>query len=80
MYNIVLNSSNNVGSNANTFVYNFISGNFVVTENMEICLAQSTIPYSFYNITTSQTITINWTVGVTVNTYSWVIAAGFYTV
>ena len=80
MYNIVLNSSNNVGSNANTFVYNFISGNFIVTENMEICLAQSTIPYSFYNITSSQTITINWTVGTTINTYSWVIAAGFYTV
>jgi hypothetical protein len=57
-----------------------IGGNFVVHDGMEICLAQATIPYSFYNITTSQTITIRWTVGATVNTYSWVIAAGFYTV
>jgi len=79
-FNLVLNSSNNVGSNANTFVYNFIGGNFVVKENMEICLAQATIPYSFYNITTAQTINILWTVGATQNTYPWTIAAGFYTV
>jgi hypothetical protein len=79
-FNLVLNSTNNIGSNANTFVYNFIGGNFVVHENMEICLAQATIPYSFYNITTAQTVTIRWTVGVTVNTYTWTIAAGFYTV
>jgi len=79
-FNLVLNSSNNVGSNANTFAYNFIGGNFKVDENMEICLAQATIPYSFYNITTSQTVTINWTIGVTVNTYTWTVVAGFYTV
>jgi hypothetical protein len=79
-FNLVLNSSNNVGSNANTFVYNFIGGNFVVHDNYEICLAQATIPYSFYNITTTQTINILWTVGGTVNTYPWTIAAGFYTV
>jgi hypothetical protein len=79
-FNLVLNSSNNVGSNANTFQYNFIGGNFQVHEGMEICLAQATIPYSFYNITTSQTVTINWTVGATVNTYSWIIAPGFYSV
>ena len=41
-FNLVLNSSNNVGSNANTFQYNFIGGNFVVHEGMEICLAQAT--------------------------------------
>jgi len=79
-FNLVLNSTNNIGSNANTFVYNFIGGNFVVHEGMEICLAQATIPYSFYNITTTQTVTINWVVGVTVNTYTWTIVPGFYTV
>ena len=79
-FNLVLNSTNNVGSNNNTFVYNFIGGNFKVDEHMEICLAQATIPYSFYNVTTAQTINILWTVGGTVNTYTWTIAAGFYTV
>jgi hypothetical protein len=79
-FNLVLNSTNNVGSNANTFVYNFIGGNFVVKDDMEICLAQATIPYSFYNVTTAQTINILWTVGGTQNTYPWTIAAGFYTV
>lgn len=79
-FNLVLNSTNNVGSNANTFVYNFIGGNFVVKDDMEICLAQATIPYSFYNITTAQSINILWTVGAVQNTYTWTIAAGFYTV
>ena len=68
-FNLVLNSTNNVGSNANTFVYNFIGGNFQVKDDMEICLAQATIPYSFYNITTAQTITINWTVGEWAHTF-----------
>lgn len=79
-FNLVLNSTNNVGSNANTFVYNFIGGNFVVKDDMEICLAQATVPYSFYNVTTAQTINILWTVGAVQNTYTWTIAAGFYTV
>ena len=79
-FNLVLNSTNNVGSNANTFQYNFIGGNFVVKENMEICLAQATIPYSFYNITTDQTISIIWPTAATTQTFTWTIAAGFYTV
>jgi hypothetical protein len=69
-----------VGANNNTYVYNFIGGNFSVKDDMEICVSQVTIPYSWFNITTAQTVTINWTVGVTVNTYTWTIAAGFYTV
>ena len=61
-------------------MYNFIGGNFVVHEGMEICLAQATIPYSFYNITSNQTVTIRWTVGATLNTYTWTIVAGIYCV
>jgi len=79
-FNLVLNSSNNVGSNANTFLYNFIGGNFKVDEGMEICLAQATIPYSFYNITTDQTVTIIWPTAATTQSFTWTIAAGFYTV
>ncbi len=78
-FNLVLNSSNVVGANNNTYVYQFIGGNFTVKDDMEICCSQVTIPYSWYNITTAQTVTVRWTVGATVNTYTWTIAAGFYT-
>jgi hypothetical protein len=61
-------------------VYNFIGGNFVVKDDMEMCVSQVTIPYSWYNITTTQTVLIYWTVGSTVNTYTWTIVPGFYTV
>ena len=63
--NLILNSSNVVGSNANTYNYNFIGGNFEVKEDSEICVAQATIPYSFYNVTTTQTITVTWATGST---------------
>ena len=79
-YNLVLNSSNNIGSNANTYQFNFIGGNFHVGDDYEMCTSQVTIPYSWYNITTAQSVTIQWTVGVTVNSYVWTISAGFYTV
>lgn len=79
-FNLVLNSSNVIGSNANTYQYSFIGGNFNVGDDFEICTSQVTIPYSWYNITTTQTVTIRWTVGVTVNSYVWTIAPGFYSV
>jgi hypothetical protein len=77
-FNLILNSSNVVGSNANTYNYNFIGGNFEVKEDSEICVAQATIPYSWYNIATTQTITVTWPSGPT--TFTWTIPAGFYTV
>ena len=76
-YNLVLNSSNVIGSNANTYNYNFIGGNFQIDEGSEICVATATIPYSWYNITTAQTITVTWATG---TTFTWTIPAGFYTV
>lgn len=79
-FNLILNSANVVGSNANTYNYNFIGGNFLVEEGDEICVAQATIPYSWYNITTAQTITVNWTIGTTSTPYTWTIPAGFYSV
>ena len=79
-FNLVLNSSNVVGSNNNTYVYSFIGGNFLVKDDMEICVSQVTIPYSWYNITTTQTVTVNWTIGSTVTPYTWTIVPGFYTV
>ena len=78
-FNLVLNSSNAVGSNANTYQYNFISGNFVVKDDYEICVSQVTIPYSWYNITTTQTVSIIWP-GSASSPYTWTIVPGFYTV
>jgi hypothetical protein len=66
-----------VGSSANTYNYNFIGGNFQIDEGSEICVATATIPYSWYNITTAQTITVTWATG---TTFTWTIPAGFYTV
>jgi len=51
-FTLCLNSSNVVaGSNNTSFRYSFIGGNFR-TENCEICISQSTIPYAWYNIST----------------------------
>ena len=79
-YNLVLNSSNNVGSNANTYQFNFIGGNFHVGDDYEMCTSQVTIPYSWYNITTAQTVTILWPSGTGTTSFTWTIASGFYTV
>ena len=76
-FNLILNSSNVVGSNANTYQYNFIGGNFKVGEDYEICASQITIPYSWFNITTAQTVSIIWP-GSAASPYTWTIAAGFY--
>jgi hypothetical protein len=47
---LVLNSSNVVGSNNNTFQYNFIQGAFDA-QNYEIAVGSLTIPYSWFNVT-----------------------------
>ena len=49
-YSLVLNSSNVIGANNNTFQYNFISGSFKA-EDAEISISSIVIPNSFYNIT-----------------------------
>ena len=50
---LVLNSSNVVsGSNNTRYQYNFIGGGFRA-DNMEICISQASIPYAWYNISSS---------------------------
>ena len=49
-YSLVLNSSNVIGSNNNTFQYNFISSSFKA-EDAEIAISSIVIPNSFYDIT-----------------------------
>ena len=49
-FSLLLNSSNLVGNNNNTFRYNFVKGSFNVPEDSEIMVSQITIPYSFGNV------------------------------
>jgi hypothetical protein len=77
---LVFNSSNVVGSNNNTFQYNFIQGAFQV-EDCEIAIGSLTLPYSWYNVTTyynNQTFTIVFPYASTSYTMNIVLPAGFY--
>ena len=49
-YNLVLNSSNLIGSQNNSYKYNFINGSLNIPEGSEIAVSQITIPYSWFNI------------------------------
>ena len=49
---LVLNSSNVTGNNNNTYKYNFKNGMFAI-KDCEIAVANITIPYSWYNITSA---------------------------
>ena len=49
-FNIILNSSNLVGTGNNQYKYNFLNGGLTVPEGSEMSISQITIPYSWYNI------------------------------
>ena len=49
---LVLNSTNVVGNNNNTYKYNFINGMFQI-KDCEISIANISIPYSWFNITSA---------------------------
>ena len=53
IYNILLNSSNVSNSNNMYYTYNFISGNFEIQEDAEICISSISMPYSWFNINQS---------------------------
>ena len=80
---LVFNSSNVVGTNNNTYQYNFIQG-AVNIKDCEIAVGSLTIPYSWYNVTSyynNQKFTIVFPYGVGLNyTMNIVLPAGFYTV
>ena len=52
-FTIVLNSQNVIGTGNNTYKYDFIKGNFTISEDAEAMVANVQIPYSFYNITSA---------------------------
>jgi len=81
-YSIVLNSSNVIGSNNNTFQYNFISGSFVAKDS-EIAISSVTIPYSWYNISNlynNNKLSIIFPVSSGLFTLNLTIPNGFYSV
>lgn len=81
-FNLVLNSSNVVGNNNNTFQYNFSSNSFQIKEGYEMCLSSATIPYSWFNVSVlnnnNSFVFYFPTASTTYNTYSITLPDGFY--
>jgi hypothetical protein len=80
-YTLVLNSSNVSSSSNSVYIYNFIGGNFTVSEDAEICVSNITIPYSWYNISSvynNKSFQFTWTVGTITTTYNVTLPNGFY--
>lgn len=50
-YNLILNSKNAI--QPNVFQFNFINGSFTIPEGSEMAISQATIPYSWFNISSS---------------------------
>jgi len=81
-YTLVLNSSNVAGTTNTQFTYAFLGGNFIA-KDMEMCVSQVTMPYSFFNISTfynNQSFSLRFPVGATTYTLPITLPAGFYTV
>ena len=81
-YALVLNSSNVVGSNNNTFQFNFINGSFNV-KDAELAISSIQIPYSWYNVSTNYNnnkFSLVFPVGSSTSTLSIVLPNGYYTV
>jgi len=80
---LVLNSSNVVsGSNNTRYKYDFIGGGFRAND-MEICISQASIPYSFYNISSSygnNTFSLILPTAGTTQTIAVTLPDGFYSV
>ena len=82
-FSLVLNSGNLIGTNNNTFQYQFKRGNFNIPQGSQILVSGVQIPYSFYNITAAygnNQIIFNFPTGTTTYaTYNIIIPDGFYT-
>ena len=81
-YTLVLNSSNVIGSNNNTFQYKFIAGSFQC-KDCDIAIGSLTIPYSWYNVSSyyqNQKFSITFPYAATTATIQFSLPAGFYLV
>lgn len=53
-FTLIINKSNLSNTNTNgTYTYNFIGGNFNISDDMEVMLSSAQIPYSVFNITSA---------------------------
>lgn len=80
-YNLILNSSNLVGTNNNQFKYNFIGGSFTIPEGAEISISQVTIPYSWFNVSSAlgnNTFSYTMPTGASDTTITVTLSDGFY--
>ena len=78
---LVVNSSNVIGSNNNTYQYKFIQGSFQA-KDCEMAIGSATIPYSWYNISAlygNNKMTINFPYLATTYTMNITFPDGFYT-
>ena len=75
---LVLNSTNVIGNNNNTYKYNFINGMYSIKDAV-IAVSNITVPYSWYNITqayNNTTFQFTWYGSSTVN-YTVALKPGF---
>ena len=82
-YSLILNNTNVVGSNNNTYQYNFIKGNFTIPNDAEIMISSIQIPYSWFNISAAynnNSFKIYFpTASTTYTSFTITIPDGFYT-
>ena len=83
-YTLAINSSNVIGSNNNTYQFNFISGSFHA-KDMEMAVGSLTMPYAWFNISSayannkiSITFPVFTVLAVSTKTLDIVIPDGFY--
>ena len=79
-YTLAMNSTNVIGSNNNTYQFNFISGSFHA-KDMEIAVGSLTMPYAWFNVSTAYNnnkITINVPYLATTKQIDIVLPDGFY--
>lgn len=80
---LILNASNIIGINNNTFQYKFINSGFTIPEGSEISVSSVQVPYSFYNVSNfynNRNFRIVWPVGAGSQNFNVTLDEGFYTV
>ena len=82
-FTLCLNSSNVVAGSFNTsYRYTFIGGNFR-TDDCEICISQSTIPYAWYNVSAAyanNTFSLIFPTAGTTQTINVTLSDGYYSI
>ena len=79
---LLINSSNVIGSNKNSYQFNFINGMYKLSDDSAISISSVTIPYSWFNVTSNynnKSFNITWVnSGASMTTYT--LPDGFYSV